>query len=412
MRYGARGFTLVELMVALSGGLFMAVVVFALARDGTRFYQRESRIGEATLGAMAGFERLRSDIARAGFLGTPNVQRDPRTCGEPVVDATWPGMLRELASIRMLAATSVPEPLAAQGIQPDSFVLGGSYVTAEQFPIASIVDTGTEYQVYLQTTSGPMARLGWSDTANPKVKMDLVRGVFTPGRGLRIVDNGGGQHYGSITGVNVDARPYVQLSRTPALVFRRTSGSLCGLRGLEVGATVNPISFVRYTLSNNATTSALAMLYPKASQDPYIGTRLDLTRSELSTTGAEIPNTLEVVAEYAVDLQLGLTVVTSTVNQTDPVVAGLAPGHPDIPIWIGPTTGMAFNRGPEFVRAVRVRLSVRSREPDRDSAITPTSTLAPGLHRVGLGQGGTAPFARVRTLQADVALRNQTRVAW
>ncbi len=33
-----RGFTLVELMVALSGGLFVTVVVFALARDASRFY--------------------------------------------------------------------------------------------------------------------------------------------------------------------------------------------------------------------------------------------------------------------------------------------------------------------------------------------------------------------------------------
>ena len=43
------GFTLVELMVAMTGGLFMSLIVFALARDGARFYQRESRVADATM---------------------------------------------------------------------------------------------------------------------------------------------------------------------------------------------------------------------------------------------------------------------------------------------------------------------------------------------------------------------------
>src|SRR4051812_43651349 len=74
------GFTLVELMVALSGGLFLSMVVFALARDSTRFYQREGRLASATLAGIVGFKRLTDDIARAGYLSTPNIQADPRNC--------------------------------------------------------------------------------------------------------------------------------------------------------------------------------------------------------------------------------------------------------------------------------------------------------------------------------------------
>ena len=43
-RVGRAGFTLVELMVAVTGGLFVAIMVFVLARDGARFYQREARV--------------------------------------------------------------------------------------------------------------------------------------------------------------------------------------------------------------------------------------------------------------------------------------------------------------------------------------------------------------------------------
>ena len=52
------GFTLVELMVAITGGLFMSIVVFALARQGTRFYQQEIRAANA------------SDPARIGEIVT------------------------------------------------------------------------------------------------------------------------------------------------------------------------------------------------------------------------------------------------------------------------------------------------------------------------------------------------------
>ena len=57
------------------------------------------------------------------------------------------------------------------------------------------------------------------------------------------------------------------------------------------------------------------------------------------------------------------------------------------------------------------------READRQGNISdPSGTfptgVAPGLYRVGLGAGATAPFARVRTLQADVSLPNQLGVLW
>ena len=90
-RRGNAGFTLVELMVALTGGLFISLAVFALSRDSGRFYQSETRLANATVGGMLGFERLRTDIARAGFLISPNAVRDPRLCGSRLVPAVSSG---------------------------------------------------------------------------------------------------------------------------------------------------------------------------------------------------------------------------------------------------------------------------------------------------------------------------------
>ena len=58
---------------------------------------------------------------------------------------------------------------------------------------------------------------------------------------------------------------------------------------------------------------------------------------------------------------------------------------------------------PQRVRTVRARLSVRSREADRETEI------AGGLYRFKLAD---KQYARVRTFQADIALPNQLGVTW
>ena len=78
----------------MTGGLFLSIVVFALSRDASRFYQRESRVANATLSAVSGFERLSSDIARAGHLVTPDIEHDPKVCNRPA--ANWPAMMQKL----------------------------------------------------------------------------------------------------------------------------------------------------------------------------------------------------------------------------------------------------------------------------------------------------------------------------
>ena len=56
-----RGFTLVELMVAVTGGLFVSLAVFAISRQTGRFYTRETRVTDATLASMVGFERIKAE---------------------------------------------------------------------------------------------------------------------------------------------------------------------------------------------------------------------------------------------------------------------------------------------------------------------------------------------------------------
>jgi hypothetical protein len=146
--------------------------------------------------------------------------------------------------------------------------------------------------------------------------------------------------------------------------------------------------------------------------------RTELIREELDFAGAQINGTEEIVAEYAVDLQFGIT-VASTISQINGVFdqGGLtthAPGSSQIANFAGNPGTIGTGIGPQNIRSIRARLSIRSREPDREGdVLTGTAVgVAPGFYRIGLGPSGAAPFARVRTAQADIALRNQLGVMW
>ncbi len=396
-----RGFTLIELMVALTGGLVFSVFVFMLARDSSRFYQRESRVADATFGAIAGFQRLRTDIARAGYLSLPNLQRDVSFCGNPIGAGygAVPG-LASLASLRIQVGGSPANVVSTNsGLTPDALFLMGSYASPDQFPIRSVAPRpGGGYDVMLQLTSPAMRRLLARDIT--------LASVFMPGRALRIVDQAGGQQFGIIAGpAATETNPVVVLSAQPGLQFKQGNNG-CGLRGTESGSLVNVVQLIRYDLRSLESESQYTPIYSSDDTAP----RTELVRTEMDFVNPAVAlsgTNPELVAEFAVDFKLGLIGVTNpTTNTTEEIPAA------NIPVFAGDTRDAGTTSGPGLIRAVRARLSVRTRAADRDAVdLGPTAGVAPGLYRVDVrGAGESTPqFARVRTLQADIALRNQLR---
>ena len=397
-----RGFTLTELMVAITGGLFVSIAVFALARQGSRLYQRESRVASATLAGVVGFQRLKADLQRAGFMSSPNVRRDPFVCGDPVTDAKWPDALKRLSTVRLTVGGSPSNAsLTTNSRTPDSIVIAGAFDSAEQFPIRQVrQDSTSSVTVFLQVKSGPMARAGIANLPS----------IFRVGQGVRIVDLQGRTHFSTVSAVNADAsQPTVTLTDKPLVRFRASSAS-CGLKAFETGALINVVNFVKYEVRNLASNAAYAPIYATAASGPYDGPaqRTELVRTRLDTSDSEVAGSAEIVAEYAVDLKFGLTV--ASILGGDQTISGLKPGNAEIPKWAGDTVGLTDPvKGPQLIRAIRARLSVRSREPDRDVGITPGTGIAPGLYRFQLAPG---KFARVRTMQAEIAMHNSAGSTW
>ena len=406
-RHGSAGFTLVELMVSLTGGLFISLAVFALARDSGRFYQREARVANATVGGLLGFERLRTDLGRAGFLASPNVVRDRRLCGPP--QAGWPTALRNLASIQVTAPTLSYSALTANGRTPPVIVLAGSYASADVFSVR-IARAGANTVFSLESSQPALLRLG--NGANPDTA--TLQSVFRINNALRIVQNGR-QYYGRISAVVGGAAPAVTISGAPPIQFRSGSTLGCGLEevwgsGASV-ATINVVNFIQYQLGTPQTPTGQADyqdIYAKSDGGPGESTRTELVRTELDIDGTAIPGTEEIVADSAVDLNLQLTAATPT-SCCDATLSVVNPSDASYASFTSPVFGSS-NSTPERIRSARVRLGVRSREGDR--AATVPSVAGQGLFRFNLGVSDSDTFARVRTFQADVALHNQAEALW
>ena len=67
-----RGFTLIEVIVALSAGVLVSMAAFMLSKGATAFFQREARISTAQLGLTLAMNRLTNDIQRASLNSSPN----------------------------------------------------------------------------------------------------------------------------------------------------------------------------------------------------------------------------------------------------------------------------------------------------------------------------------------------------
>jgi prepilin-type N-terminal cleavage/methylation domain-containing protein len=407
-RSNRRGFTLVELMVAITAGLFVAVASFALAKQGSKFFQQEARIANAQFSATLGFDRLRSDIARAGFLTTANVQRDPFVCG---TTAGWPVGMTGLAALRIIAATPLDGQDTGNGLTPDQLTMSGSYASPETFPVRTVLAENAKFQVYLQNNTGAVSRSDGIDGGT-------LAEVFKAGRMLRVLDGTGRYEFGAIEsyGLNAAGQMVINLKVSPAIAFRRP-GTACGVEGLGVGMQANVVNWIRYEIRDlqKSPPAAYKALYAATATAPGDQTRRELVRVELDYDGKEMTNSLEIVAEYAVDLKFGLTVISGfkTAANVDPAVVQFPIGDPkNYEYTYEPTSSSPVNdKAPHRVRSVRARLAVRSREADRLANVqVPASAPAGAIFRYAIP--GDAGFARARTLVADINLPNLASLIW
>ena len=188
----------------------------------------------------------------------------------------------------------------------------------------------------------------------------------------------------------------------------------CGGRLMEEFS-IAPIMRVRWYLSSRDEGAATPAPDPRL-YDPVIepagANKFNLYRQLLAADGVTPIGPSEIVAEYAIDLKLGLVVDdiaaapgAHTVSFFDMEGAELT----DWPMDRSRVNDGRWPTGPQRVRSVRYRLAFRAPYFDRTSGLLMPAG-PPYLSRYCIGPSPCKQWTRVRTVMSEVALLNQERV--
>jgi prepilin-type N-terminal cleavage/methylation domain-containing protein len=324
-RRSRRGFTLIELMIALLAGLIVAMGVVGLSRDATHTFHEEMRGSAAEAALRTAADRLRADLQRAGYMSTGNIILDPQiahwlSAPAPANIANQSSTLAKgvgrLASIYRVPkgsysknlTGSTPDLSANNNVAPDLIDIGGNMTSSDQFPVQLIAQTpvGNCTQILLSPTSPAMYRVFASGLAAPQTMHDIFQPIpdgdknqfivrlvddtghaqylVTCGNGWDgstggdagisgIVGGGGGSDGGTINVAN--AQPYLwvntQLTQIVTSSSRGSSGAgiagVGGVSGYAAGvAWVNPVQVVQWEITSPSGTPA----DPEPAQDQAI----------------------------------------------------------------------------------------------------------------------------------------------
>lgn len=220
-------------------------------------------------------------------------------------------------------------------------------------------------------------------------------------------------YYGMIKGFSASGNPLsnvsVQLEPVPFVPMQPLSNLTCAIKGFGSGWPVHVLSRVRYeirSLVNDSNFDEYTLPLNTVAGD---GSRMELTRVELSPQDAEIPGTLELVTEFAVNLRFGITVQTNAL--TGPVLTRYPIGDsfPNDIVYQNASAPALGNDKPEMVRAVQVRFATRSRAPDRRASIMVSQPLSAGRPPFSYKLStalASEKYARLRTVEREFSLVN------
>lgn len=301
------GFTLLELMVALTIGALVVTAIFTIGGASSRHFQEQQRIGTTQRAVRMAMDRIRRDVARAGYLSVSDT-RSPfvRMCPTPALPRQVQAINFQDSDPQGMAALDAVNR-AANGVSADRLLLTGNFATSDSYLVRSTDATGG--QIFLQTDWLGFRRSFVVGTgAAATVNVARFNEVFAPGRMLHVETQNGFHFLVQITGAIVNSTGTVAtVNVAPGL----GADNPC-LRGLGRGSIVSPVSEVEYFIG--PATGALVPNSPAVT-----GPNTVLYRRELNmANGAPIAGTTRPVLEWAVDFNLDFVLDTNTTRGNPP----------------------------------------------------------------------------------------------
>ncbi len=344
---GNRGFTLVELMVALAISSFLVVTMFYVLTAATKTFRVQNDISQVTDRMNYSMDTIKNDLRRASFMTIPNAYLQPdvypwyrKACAPPAwMDSpTGNGPAAHAVWVREGSGGSLDyyEPAADEevliGENPDQLILFGAYRTVETFQ-PTLMQSGTSM---LRVSNG-----GFTDVEMDYIFSDAVLMISTPA---------GGHQYLSVTDASAIAgKSETELTLGQALLADPLGTGLetCNFQGFGgLNFEVTPMHFVQYSLLDDP--------------DDYESSLL--VREELGYEMQSLtPASRYIVARDIVDFQVWFDGVVAGGSQTTVLQDGIDSGD-----WVDDEGTLAqnlldgdANAQPENARSAYIQISSR-----------------------------------------------------
>lgn len=401
----SRGFTLVELLVAIAAGSLVATAAVLLSKNAVRLFQEESRMSYAQVAVANGMSRIGLDLEHAGRNTTKNPLTDTRLCYLGAAD--WPVGMRRLAPVHIELLPDLPQN-NGNNIRNERITIAGDMDSGENWVMNSTLPSATGTTIILQPQSRSVRRL--SELMQYGDITPRLQEIFKIGRILHI-EGPTSDYYGRIKGFQATGGLIIDsisvaLETTPNVPMQPQSLLPCAIKGFGSGFPVHVISRIQYEVRSVQGDAAFADYMQPPNGVTGDDTRTDLIRTELFPDNTFMPETRELITEYALGLRFGLTALTITSQPDNPILERLPIVDPTPNAQIYTVAGPADTPGnrPEAIRSVQVRLSTRSRAPDRPTGLA-GQPGRPFRFFVSTAKGADR-FARVRTLEREFNLVN------
>jgi prepilin-type N-terminal cleavage/methylation domain-containing protein len=418
-----RGFSLLELMVALTLGGIAITSIYAVGAASTRTFHQQHQVATTQSSLRIAMGQIKRDFGRAGFMATPNANGPmcqtiaaPLHAPAPTGNGSLAGIARydsDFCGNTTNGCDNISRVVIGTGgsttgvdtdankkanFVGDSVVMMGNYDTASEYAGVRLLGGNSSIAVGATWHAFQTDFMQWVADAPTTFDSDAFNAVFPVGRLIRIRTTKGQYHFATVTGVvapNLTANPPMDAQ----IAFAPAVPAACAT---DVdGAWVAPVNFIRYYPRNTQNND-------DAEKFETSGPAAQLIRQETQPAAkltafalANGPLAERVVLDYLVAFRLRFILNTVPISPTGATidVYKVGPGNSDGDV----------NATPEMVRAVYIDLAARTPEQDRSLAWSEKGCgpETPGsIGRCFLVFGNRPGSARVRSLHAEVFLPN------
>ena len=395
---GRRGFTLVELMVALIIAAIVMGGVYMLYENSTAAFRVQNQLSDLFQNVRFGAEHLRRDLERTGFLATANSDRDTAVCLNGA-DLPLYGVIIRREAEDFPTQDSVWEPAFNRNVLPTSITLFGDFWSRGAFRVSRV--SRAQSRIFLDPNFYYDDNGDGSDDAADVPPSVVLEAWFRVGRLVRLVNREGLEMYLEVAAFTPGAgavEPFITVVEAIPLANDGNGG--CGIEGEGTGAQVNPVGYVRYRISQDTRVDA--------PEDKFDMVREELDPDDRTTI---VPQSQLAIAEYAVDLQFYDFVFDEGLQDSPSlnVISGATGSFPNVEFVVALGGGGRLGGRPdtdlERLRALTFKLSVRTPEED------PYVTFLPRTNRwARLTSFDVNPTlmgaARVRSVASRLVLEN------